>query len=194
MIEHLRSRPIRVMLTVVIAATIICLAFVYLARPSADYVPVAPFVQGQSISTFTEHGVHVAITLERDRNGTLMLAGTYTPEEPDSHVYSKDLPRDGIEGAGRPTLLEVPPQPSVRAIGQLSADHPVLLHQFEGFSTAFPIYPDGPVTLRLPIEVTTDSATTTVDLAITYMACSSKGYCLPPVVDKRLAVVLPKIP
>jgi hypothetical protein len=177
-------------LPVVIAAAIISLALVYLAQPPAEYVPVAPFAPVQPLSTFTEHGVQVVITLERDHNGALILAGTYTPEDPDSHVYSKDLPRAGIDGAGRPTLLEVLPQPSVRAIGPLSADHPVLLQQFEGFSSAFPIYPDGSVTLRMPIEVTAGAATTTVDLAVTYMACSSKGYCLPPVMDKRLAVVL----
>ncbi|MFL5804026.1 MAG: hypothetical protein ACJ8CR_20065 [Roseiflexaceae bacterium] len=181
-------------LPVVIAAAIICLALVYLVQPPADYVPVPPFVPIQPLSAFTEHGVQVAITLERDHNGALVLASTYTPEDPDSHVYSKDLPRAGIDGAGRPTLLEVPPQPSVRAIGPLSADHPVLLQQFEGFSSAFPIYPDGSVTLRMPIEVTTGAATTMVDLAVTYMACSSKGYCLPPVMDKRLAVVLPNMP
>src|SRR5262245_39047575 len=194
MIERLQHMPRRLILMVALIAATICLGCIYMAQRSSDYAPVPPYARIQSLTTFTENGVHVAIALERDRNGTLLLAGTYTPENPDSHVYSKDLPPGGIERAGRPTLLEVPLQPSIQAIGPLNADRPVQLRQFEGFSSPFPIYPDGPVTLRLPINVTTPAATTTVDLAVTYMACSSKGYCLPPVMGKRVVVVLPAMP
>jgi hypothetical protein len=142
----------------------------------------------QMLGAYEEHGVHVQFTLERDRNNTLVLASTYTPDDSTSHVYSREFPPAGIAGVGRPTLLEVLHQPSVRTIGSVRADQPVLFQQVEGFKTAFPIYPDGAVTLRQPIRVTTAAGRIPLDVRITYMACSSRGYCMPPVVDKRLVL------
>jgi hypothetical protein len=53
----------------------------------------------------------------------------------------------------------------------MSADY-----TFEGFDRPFPAYPDGPVTLRLPIELPRASGQpATVRLALTYMTCSSYG-------------------
>ncbi len=167
------------------------LGLFFFTRQTTPYEPSAPFRLIKQIGDFTERGVHVTVALERDHNGTAILASTYSPLAPTGHVYSKDLPREGIEGAGRPTLIEVVDQPGVQVIGPLVADRPVLFHTFEGFSAPFPLYPDGPVTLRLPLALTNVEATTELDLAITYMSCSSEGYCLPPVIAKQLAVALP---
>jgi Thiol:disulfide interchange protein DsbD, N-terminal len=157
-----------------------------------SYVPVPPFVQHRVASAFTEKGVHVDIALEQDANGTLLLAGTYTPIDAHVHLYSADLPRDGLNGAGRPTLLELPAQSGVHRIGQLTADQPVILDQFPTLNTAFPIYPDGPVTLRLPIAVASYDAQMTV--SVTYMACSSTGFCLPPVENRSIQLTLTPTP
>jgi hypothetical protein len=134
--------------------------------------------------------VHVDIALEQDANGTLLLAGTYTPIDPHVHLYSADLPRKGLNGAGRPTLLEVPPQPGVDSIGQLTADQPVIFDQFATLNTVFPIYPDGPVTVRLPIAVASPDTQTHMTIHVTYMACSSTGFCLPPVESKQMTLAV----
>ncbi|MDB6111874.1 MAG: hypothetical protein JWR69_3624, partial [Pedosphaera sp.] len=44
-----------------------------------------------------------------------------------------------------------------------------------------PIYPDGPVTLRLPIRFTGDSKEISVQVAVGFMACKTDGICLFPV-------------
>src|SRR4051794_27288717 len=86
------------------------------------FVPAPPFTRYEALSAFTEHGVHVDIALEQDANGRFLLASTYTPIDAHVHLYSTDLPRAGLNGAGRPTLLELPAQSGVHLIGQLTAD------------------------------------------------------------------------
>ena len=55
-----------------------------------------------------------------NRNDDL-LAATFTPNDPLFHVYSKDIPRGGVNGLGRPTLLELAPGSKMQAAGPLSA-------------------------------------------------------------------------
>lgn len=184
-----QHRSILIALIAVALAAAISIALFYALRPGA-YVPAPPFAQVQALARFEENGVRVTIDLERDQAGTLLLASTYTPEEPDSHVYSIDLPRTGIDGAGRPTRLDLPPQQAARAIGPLRANQPLIMQTFQGFSAPFPIYPDGPVTLRLPLDLAPHGAAAPLELTVGYMACSSKGACLPPVTDKHIAVTL----
>ena len=158
------------------------------------YVPAPPFTRYQSLSAFTEHGVHVAITLEQDANGTFLLASTYTPVDAHLHLYSTALPRDGLNGAGRPTLLELQAQQGVYSIGQLTADQSIILDQFPALNTAFPIYPDGPVTLRLPIAFESHDTELNMQVNVTYMACSSDGFCLPPVENKSIDLFIAQTP
>jgi hypothetical protein len=158
------------------------------------YVPVPPFVQRQMLAAFTEHGVHVDLVLEQDRDGTHMLAGTFSPIDAQVHLYSADLPRTGLNGAGRPTLVEVPTQPSISSIGPLTANQPVILDRFATLDTAFPIYPDGPVTLRLPVVVSSEDQQAPITITVTYMACSSTGFCLPPVESKPIIVSIARTP
>lgn len=158
------------------------------SRESAGYVPAPPFARLQALGGFSQNFVHVELALERDRDGTLLIAGTFTPDEPGSHLYSSELPRNGIDGAGRPTRLLVEPQAALRPLALASADQRVVLQQLEGFSQPFPIYPDGPVTLRLPVALQTAERPAQARLLLSYMACSSQGYCFPPVVDKQVTI------
>src|SRR5881409_38361 len=59
------------------------------------------------LTRFAEHDVAVEIALERSRSGTTWLVGTYTPSRATLHLYGKDLPKSGIHGVARPTLLEL---------------------------------------------------------------------------------------
>jgi hypothetical protein len=159
-----------------------------------SYVPVPPFTSYNVVSSFTENGVHVDLALEQDTNDRFLLASTYTPVDAHVHLYSTDLPRAGLNGAGRPTLLELPAQSGIHRIGQLIADKPVILDQFPTLNTAFPIYPDGPVTLRLPIAFDAHDTELHMKVNVTYMACSSTGFCLPPVENKSVMLSIAQTP
>lgn len=161
-----------------------------LVRSWGDTAPQPPFRMAQALASFRESGVEVALTLERDHADHAILAGTFTPLESGSHVYSIDLPQAGIDGAGRPTRLDIPLGQIVSAAGRVLADQPVELRVFDGFSSAFPVYPDGAVTLRLPIVGLHDSGVADVRVSVSYMACSSRGYCLPPVENRLVTIHL----
>ena len=141
------------------------------------------------LTRFVEHEVAVEIALERDRTGKTWLVGTYAPTRAAFHLYGKDLPKAGIHGVARPTLLELVSSASIRPAGSLVADRPTIDLHVAVLGSTFPVYPEGPVTLRLPVTLTArDSAT--AELSVTYMACSDRT-CLPPVIDRRIAVRIP---
>lgn len=137
--------------------------------------PSTPSVQER----FDPSRVEVRIHLERSADATTVVA-EFRPLEDGLHLYGRDLPVEGIDGAGRPTRVDVvdagwraigPAQPSVDAENVTLA----------GFDEPFPTYPDGPVTMRQAIESTGDLDDGRIDLSITFMACSSAGVCFAPV-------------
>lgn len=141
-----------------------------------------------ALSSFREHGVDVAVSLERDASGQVWLAGRFAPTSADVHLYSKDLPADGIDGMGRPTLLRIT-SGSMKATGSLVADRRVEGDRIEQLDQTLPIYPAGPVTMRVPVQLPARGASARVELAVSYMGCGGNG-CLPPV-ERRISVVVP---
>src|SRR5467141_304228 len=141
------------------------------------------------LTRFAEHDVAVEIALERSQAGTTWLVGTYTPSRATLHLYGKDLPKSGIHGVARPTLLELVSSASIRPAGPLAADQPTIELQVASLGLTFPVYPEGAVTLRLPVTLTAKDNGAAV-LSVTYMACSDRA-CLAPVIDKRIAVRIP---
>ncbi len=138
------------------------------------------------LATFTESKVSVEISLDVDENDQAWLIATFTPEA-GKHLYSKDIPRDGVDGLGRPTLLEVVPGSRIKAAGKLSESVAAFLNdEMQGL----PTYPEGPVTLSLPISLPEGTGWFDEQVSITYMACSA-GACYPPVVEKLVPVRLP---
>ncbi len=143
------------------------------------------------LTRFVEHEVAVEIALERDQSGKTWLVGTYTPSRATFHLYGKDLPKAGIHGVARPTLLELVSSASIRPAGPLAADRATIDLHVAALGSTFPVYPEGAVTLRLPVTLTAkDSAT--AELSVTYMACSDRT-CLAPVIDRRIAVKIPAL-
>lgn len=165
---------------------LICLITLISCSPQpSSSVTVSP------LGGLTKNGVDVQLNLEQNQDGQTVIAATYRPLEPLFHVYSKDLPPTGIDGIGRPTRLEIVSGP-LEAIGELQADVPPLQKQFAGFDTPFPIYPDGPVTLRLPVNLHEVTPTDNIaEFSVSYVACSSKGVCLLPVFSQSISVTLP---
>ena len=149
----------------------------------------APKERYADLETFTERGVQVSISLDRDRMGGLWLTGRFAPVNADTHLYSLSLPGDGIQGLGRPTRIALKQGSPLRATGRPVADRPVLPDIVEGLGTVLPIYPAGPVTLRIPVVRAQETSRRAVVL-ISYMACGARG-CLPPVTDRRVELTLP---
>jgi len=143
-----------------------------------------------SLASFTESSVEVSLALEQDSSGQFFLAATFTPTEADMHLYSKDLPLEGLDDLGRPTLLELVPGSSLLATGELIADAEPVTDPDEGYG--LPVYPAGPVTLRLPISLPAGDGWVDAQVSVTYMACS--GYaCRAPVIGKVIDIRIPSV-
>jgi thiol-disulfide isomerase/thioredoxin len=142
------------------------------------------------LASFREHGIDVALRLERDSAGKFWLAGRFAPAESDVHLYDTDLPRDGVDGLGRPTTLRIGSTEGLRPRGAVFADRRVELDRIEQLNETLSVYPAGPVTLRMPVELPRRGESTRAEVLVTYMGCGGNG-CLPPVIDRRVAVVVP---
>jgi hypothetical protein len=137
--------------------------------------PDAAFEERARLKEFTSNGVRVVVFIESDSKGQPLLRATFTPTAQGFHVYSKDLDPKATDGLGMATRLELLPHPSIRATGQLFADRAVERHD------GLDIYPDGPVSLRLPIRFVGADTNLAAQVAVSYMACKTDGVCLRPV-------------
>ena len=157
---------------------------------AASITVPAPASMGTILSEVEDSGVKVTFFLAKGENGKHWLRATFSPLELGYHVYSKDLPKDGIDGIGRPTLLELSENPAIANIGELTADKKIHNLVSPLNADGFPVYPDGPVTLSLPFTMKQD-ANGTVDVMakITYMACT-KTSCNAPVEGKAVKLTL----
>jgi len=147
--------------------------------------------QTYSLLTFSKNSVAVALHLEIETPESAQLVATFTPSDPTLHLYGLDMPLTGIDGVGRPTRVAIVSGVMVAA-GELKADVTVTDVSFPTFDQPFPLYPDGPVTLTLPVTLPAAMPESPeAVLSITYMACSSEGVCKPPVTDQQATITLP---
>jgi hypothetical protein len=103
-------------------------------------------------------------------------------------LYSKDIPITGVEGLGRPTLLEVEADGQLVPMGMLTESVPAVLSDFE--PRELMVYPPGAVELSLPVEIVSDGLSSETTIRVTYMACNETG-CKPPVMRKEVRVNIP---
>ncbi len=141
-----------------------------------------------TLATHSENSVEVVIKLQRAADGQVSLTATFTPLEAGYHLYSKDMPRNGVNGLGRPTLLELGDNSKMQAIGAL------IESVGANVSTADPsgvlIYPDGPVTLTLPVRLPSGYNWAADEISLTYMACSAVR-CKAPVMGQVIPIKVP---
>ena len=141
------------------------------------------------LTAFTENGVHVEIRLEKDSSG-LGVVAIYRPTNEHYHLYSKDLPPKGLDGVGRPTLLKILGN-GVASTDALLESAPTINLKAVWSQEPVSVYPEGPVTLRLPIKfLINTSSPIAAELSLTYMTCSDT-ICLPPVEGKVIPIQLP---
>jgi hypothetical protein len=163
----------------------ILLIAVLLSTASASCTPARN--KSLALASFTENYVDVSIVLERNTAGNALLSATFTPPK-GHHLYSKDIPADGLEGLGRPTLLELTEQSQMTALGGLTESAPAQEPDFEPRELL--VYPAGPVTLSLPVQLPPGKGWVEDQVKITYMACSAVQ-CKPPVEGKIVPVRIP---
>jgi hypothetical protein len=167
---------------------LVFLVLLILLSTSLGACTTAPQMPVQ-LATFTENYVHVSISLEQLLEGNYVISATFTP--PDGyHLYSKEIPVHGINGIGRPTLLELTTESQLKALGSLTENVPAESFFFE--HREFQVYPLGAVTLSLRVELPQGRGWINDELKITYMACSS-NLCKPPVEGKTVSVRVPGV-
>lgn len=149
---------------------------------SPDRLPLA-------LASFTENHVGVSIQLEGNDTGEYFLSATFTPPE-GYYLYSKDIPITGVDGLGRPTLLELTEGSQLKAISGLLESVNAVEPDFEPKELL--VYPSGAVTLNLPVELPSGSAWVDETVKITFMACNDNG-CKPPVMGKIVSIRVPGI-
>jgi hypothetical protein len=152
--------------------------------------PVSVLQPGQMLKLVesAENYVDVSITLERRDNDQFFLSATFTPLNSGLHLYSKEIPKTGLDGLGRPTLLELSKDSPIKTIGELlesTTPQPPTSPPFDLL-----IYPEGPVTLSYQILLPEGSAWLDDEVIVTYMACDDTG-CRAPVQQKPIAIKIP---
>ncbi|MGI9429679.1 MAG: hypothetical protein ACR2NM_13540 [Bythopirellula sp.] len=125
--------------------------------------------------------VQVEVSSAWQDDGPLIVRATFSPDDSGFHLYDSQLPKAGVMGIGRPTLIEVSDAEKYASIGPMIADKTPLANFDETLKVEVPIYPDGPVTLYLPIQYQTmPDGPTKLAVQLTYMSCS-KNRCNVPV-------------
>jgi hypothetical protein len=154
------------------------------AEPPITLDQVSALTFGTPVEQSEESaGVRVAISAARLDPEWIILRGSFTPLDAGYHLYSKDLPMEGIDGTGRPTRLEV--TDGAIQVGTVIADREP--HDLKQFDLTLPVYPEGPVTLYRLARAKTGANLT---LALTYMSCSSE-LCNAPVEKSPLTITAP---
>ena len=140
------------------------------------------------LAASTENYVEVTIALERRENEQFFLSATFAPQIPSLHLYSKDIPKTGISGLGRPTLLELSKDSPMQAISELTESVSPQAPATPPFELL--TYPTGAVTLGLYILLPNGNNWTNDEVIVTYMACNEQG-CRPPIQQKPIAIKIP---
>ena len=94
----------------------------------------------------------------------------------------------GVEGLGHPTLLELTSNSRLNATGFLFESVKAQAPDFEPRDLL--VYPSGPVTLSLPVELPPGEEWIEDEIQVSYMACSA-SQCKRPVTGKIIAIRIP---
>jgi hypothetical protein len=183
----------RAQLSLILACVVGAVAFVgiqvFRSTSARSYKADTAFAERSRLGEFASNGVHVAVFLESDPQGQPLIRATFTPDASGFHLYSKDLNPKRTGGVGVPTRLELRADSSVRVAGNLFAD--TVPHQTKALDGSVDIYPDGPVSLRLPIQFVGAAINIAAQVEVSYMACSTDGVCLRPIEHQLLDVQIP---
>lgn len=136
-------------------------------------------------ATRAHASVTVRVSLIGQGSDGWQLKVQFVPPSPGFHLYSLSLPNGGVQGLGIPTRLSV--RGALTAVGPVTADQPTQQLDIAALGVKLPVYPDGPVTLTLPVRRTDGP---TAQIVVSYGACSS-ATCLAPVIDEAIPLAMP---
>lgn len=164
-------------------AAAIAMTVVSMAALSACAADDEPAAGPPPATKFTRNGVTVELSVAEWKapNGTLKV--TFTPTDDGFHLYSTDLPEDGVEGVGRPTVIAL--GGAITATEEPTASSDVRNISVPGVKSTVAVYPDGPVTLTVPIHA---EGTGKAAALLTYASCSSSEGCTLPVESHPVAM------
>lgn len=151
------------------------------------------FISQNKLYSFDENNVRVTIYLEYDAEKQPVLLALFEPLLENYHLYSKNTPKTGVDGIGRPTLIELSANSSINARGEIIESKTAIVDSYSDLSLSAPlyVYPDGPVALSLPVSIAEINRTVLSEIVfITYMTCSSNGRCTAPVVNKAINITI----
>jgi hypothetical protein len=165
------------------------LVFILFFITSCKPAPVLEPGQTLELATSAENKVEVTIALTRSEDGQFILSATFTPQLLGAHLYSKEIPRNGVDGLGRPTLLELAEGSVLKANGELS-ESTVSAQSSSIDPEGLQLYPAGPVTLSMPVLLPNGNNWLNDEVLVTYMVCDGQG-CRAPVQQKPIAIKIP---
>ena len=131
--------------------------------------------------------------VDHDSGEALLIARFEPPAG--FYLYSKDLSMQGVNGVGRPTLVELNESQQALQHGELSTPSPLKLKREGG--EIYPHYPAGAVEMALPVRLPQGKAedNTEIALHLTYMTCEeASGVCLRPVERREIRINIPNSP
>jgi hypothetical protein len=121
----------------------------------------------------------------------LILRAEFTPDDPGFHLYCAELPRSGINGVGRPTLLEVSNPEQFLEVGKLVSNKDSIQKMNQVLNFTYPVYPNGAVILYLPLRFKeVRYSEWSVPIKLTYMSCSDKT-CNVPIESAEETINIP---
>jgi hypothetical protein len=141
----------------------------------------------QATTTFDLSRVEVRLDFEPGTEGSGTVVAEFRPSEADIHLYALEMPDGGIDGIGKPTRVNVV-DGDWTATGSATASARSTLLRYPGLAGEFPAYPDGPVTVRVPVVRRSAADDGWIDVALTFLPCTSSGLCYAPVVDQPMRV------
>jgi hypothetical protein len=141
------------------------------AAASSDRAAAATYVGG---------GVRVTVGLVRAGPGGRVEV-TFTPAA-GFHLYSTALQLRQTHGLGVATRVSV--QGGLRATGPVTASQPVRMLRIAVLHATLPVFPDGPVTVAVPVRM---AGSRTAGVIVSYAACSA-SVCLMPVIGHRIVL------
>ncbi|MCH2113814.1 MAG: protein-disulfide reductase DsbD N-terminal domain-containing protein [Pirellulales bacterium] len=138
--------------------------------------------------------VEVEVSSAWSEDGLLVIRGIFTPDDPGFHLYGSKLPKTGVDGIGRPTLLEVGNANQFQDVGALVSAEQAHDHHDEILEVTFPVYPDGAVTVYLPLRLNAaPEGPIQIPVKLTYMSCSD-ATCNSPVEGAVIEITAPAQP
>jgi hypothetical protein len=143
----------------------------------------------RSVLSFERNGVQVEVLMRQAADRTVDLSAVFTPQ-PGFHMYSVDLPAEGLGGLGRPTRFDLTAPAAVQVQSELTVTPRAIKVESNLTADPIPIYPAGPVRLTRHLRLVSPSSALTLDAHFSYMSCDDARGCTVPVRNHHERIVL----